>query len=88
MSEMVERVARAICRANGEDPDEPGYGFLGGGAPTSYAWQGYASHARVAIQAMREPTESMTAAAYAEPAVALTPFAPHYWRRMIDEALK
>jgi hypothetical protein len=53
--EMVERVARAICKADGRDPDSD---FTSGNA-TFPAWQAYQSRARAAIEAMREPTEAM-----------------------------
>ena len=59
MSEMVERVARAICVKNCEDPDEASYGFLGTGDPKSFAWRGYIPHAIAAITALREPTDDV-----------------------------
>jgi hypothetical protein len=48
MSEMVERVARAICEAERMNPDDK----LGG-------WRHWQDAARAAIEAMREPTEAM-----------------------------
>ena len=52
MSEMVERVARAICWANNRDPD-----WLN---PTGTpAWKFCEPDARSAIEAMREPTKAM-----------------------------
>ena len=62
MSEMVERVARAICEADGVDPDKEICGMgvqlpIGELAP---AWRARLKQARAAIEAMREPTEAMT----------------------------
>jgi hypothetical protein len=67
MSEsMIERVARAICRANGRDPDrlEPGDapgidGQLPNGDPAHFVWKHYMDEARAAIEALREPTDDM-----------------------------
>jgi hypothetical protein len=67
MSEMVERVARAICRGRGHDPDRC---VLGSGSTlppfsTCYrrAWEDEIDAARAAIEAMREPTLEMIRAA-------------------------
>ena len=75
MSEMVERVARAFCRAMAED--ERGWEYMQG-------------EARAAIAAMREPTHEMTYAGHDVPmAVGLAaPPADEVWQAMIDEALK
>ena len=84
MSEVVERVAAALWGISGGDED-------------AWAWDecpeeqraGYRIHARAAIEAMREPTESMWAAGDD-----LVPFGPDVadpsavYRAMIDEALK
>lgn len=48
MSEMIERVARAICDASHDNPDPD--------------WRAYEHLARAAIEAMREPTEAMSSA--------------------------
>lgn len=63
MSEMIERVARAMCIADGYNPDRD----LGFYDPVTekrlLAWQyRYPDRARAAIAAMREPTEAMCAA--------------------------
>lgn len=94
MSEMVERVARAICEKNCENPDEPSYAFLTDKV-TGHAWEGYIPHARAVIEAMREPTFLMTTKAYKAPIeqLALGPHLGHdgaktLWQAMIDEALK
>jgi len=73
MSEMVERVARAICVAHGVNPDAPTPVFetfrdsFGGFAAmqtgrTEPSWHREKKAARAAIEAMREPTEEMLAA--------------------------
>jgi len=49
---MVERVARALCRADGIDPD----GRDSQGRPW---WPTYIQEARSAISAMIEPTDDM-----------------------------
>ena len=88
MSEMVERVARAICVKNCEDPDEASYGFLGTGDPKSFAWRGYIPHAIAALAALREPTEEMVRAAYDQTMNGIGSMPRAYWQAMIDEALK
>lgn len=78
MSEVVERVARAICRAGICGPkdhlDEQ----------EDRNWRKFELEARAAIAAMREPTLKMELAApvneYAE--------ARECWQAMIDAALK
>lgn len=49
MSEMIERVARALAEAGGEDPNN--------------TWMFYENKSRAAIEAMREPTEAQLEAA-------------------------
>jgi len=69
---MIERVARAMCAETGCDPDllvmvaEPmryvaptPAGHVCSVGPTMRAWEAYGPLARVAIEAMREPTEAM-----------------------------
>lgn len=48
---VLERVARALCEEDGKQPDCP---FRG-----EPYWRTYEDDARVAIEAMREPTEGM-----------------------------
>jgi hypothetical protein len=75
MSEMIERVARALCSLDwGSLPE--------GGGPV---FEIYFRQARAAIEAMREPTEGMVLAAIRADADDM-PFAQ--WRAMIDEVLK
>lgn len=83
MSTMVERVARAIYVAEKERE-----------RTVMPAGEHYAEIARAAIAAMREPTEAMverTAMQGESPAITAggsRARIPHYWRLMIDEALK
>ena len=56
MSEMVERVARAIARNHDIDPDW--------GSPPMWQTPWLIADARAAIEAMREPTEKMDTAGF------------------------
>lgn len=85
MSEMVERVARAIADAGGSDFDQlpskhgPGFGLR----------NMYMNMARAAIEAMREPTEAMSEAMrIANMNVAGGYDGPSGWEAAIDAALK
>jgi hypothetical protein len=92
MNEMIERVARAICRESGEDPDEmvsrvegPGYIF-----PAQAQWLTRFPFARAAIAAMREPTAAMKAATSPDRVRSegsQEHFAGLLYRAMIDAAL-
>lgn len=64
MSEMVERVARAICASENEDPDRVNLFRppTPGCDENTRNWMAYRDQARAAISAMREPTEAMKAA--------------------------
>lgn len=95
MSEIVERVARAFCRAEGyTHPDEDWRYYTNGALNQVVAevelgrdverWKTYRRHARAAIAAMREPTKEMIGAAWAE---AHDENALGVWRDMIDAAL-
>lgn len=89
MSEMVERVARALSIADGNHP-----GACSNDEEEIPAWKLYVKDARAAIEAMREPTAAMRHAAsdvlwyegldegqgYPPPREA--------WQAMLDEALK
>lgn len=58
MSEMVERVARAICRqANIDDGYDDGLVFKN--SMDAGMWKNHIDQARAAIEAMREPTREM-----------------------------
>lgn len=77
MSEIVERVARALCKLTGRDPDNEvvvrydtvvGYGPVKTVSTTKTikAWELYNAQARAAIEAMRHPTDAMITAGYDE----------------------
>lgn len=74
MTNMVERVARAIMMVNGFDmtPEE-----------ADNSWWAWRSDAEAAIKAMREPTDEMMEAANN---VELAPWSSG-WQAMIDAAL-
>lgn len=75
---MIERVARAMCQQGGFDPDEQ----MPNDGPR---WRYYVPGARTAIEAMREPTKPMYAAAYA--AFVPASDAQACWQAMTDAAL-
>lgn len=56
MTDMIEKVARAICVCGGDDPDETGKDVHG--VPI-VAWEMWGEEARAALLAIREPTEKM-----------------------------
>jgi hypothetical protein len=96
MSEMIERVARALCRKDDADPDylchcddEP--------SGSRYhcdmlAWKCWEKEAVVAIEAMREPNDEMIMAMVKvqdqDPAEGDNLFERTEWKAAIDEALK
>lgn len=69
MTTMIERVARAIAKYQAGDEED---------------WRGFLPHARLAIAAMREPTEAMENAGYA---VGYEEAPNSYYEAMIDAAL-
>ena len=87
MSEMVDRVARALCKADaltlawGDNRDARVDAYV------KSEWMGWLDHARAAIAAMREPTAAMTHRAfrYAD-AVIRRADIEDAWRHMIDAA--
>lgn len=101
MSEMIERVARAMCAEveRWTDATEPQpvwktLGFASREAFVDNAWPNYASQARVAIEALREPTDDMIAAGIAEAdectdgqTICAICIPEHAWPKMIDAAL-
>lgn len=92
MADMVEKVARAICRADGVDPDAIGYG-LGVQMPKDAEyplWKAREAQARAAIEAMRTPTEAMRRAGTAAMPVCFDEEAGAIscWQAMIDAILK
>jgi hypothetical protein len=54
MSEMVERVAKALSIADGNHPDA-----CSNDEDSQPIWHLYTADARAAIEAMREPTQAM-----------------------------
>lgn len=90
MSDIIERAARAICEHWGMRPDAVGDGWVG---PAWMIWQ---SHARAAVEAIREPTREMIAAghshvAFSDDGLSMTELEAQpgiVWRHMIDEALR
>lgn len=84
MSEMIERVARALCKADGCDPDHESPDQIDAGIKL---WTRYVRDARAAIEAMREPTEAMSEAV--KPlGLCRTEDAAEIYRAMIDAALR
>jgi hypothetical protein len=101
---MVDRVAYAICKSiDGRNPDHvravyEGRPCVGGGIMLpiyKHDWENYLTQARVAIEAMREPTEAMAKAMECD-IFEWTARAEEWqlqsvkegWRAGIDEALK
>ena len=92
VTDMVERVARAMATADGINPDEP---FCPPGCHVSQtAWQLRLLAARAGIAAMREPTQFMFVdgglafenAAFGEGKLVFEA-AADCWRAMVDAAL-
>lgn len=76
MSEMVERVARAICKAQNQ---------------TDRKWQEFLPEATSAIEAMREPTYAMAEAGEDSEKVGFAADsapAELVWKVMVDAALR
>lgn len=101
--DKIEAVARALCAAKGQNPDEIrlfvfsrvvgyGAGISPAVKPECFSrpsWYTFESEARAAIAAMREPTEAMLEAG-GEAWIAYTGDDHEYeivWRAMIDFAL-
>lgn len=70
MSEMVERVARAICVARGRDPDGR-TGFVCDSSPPHYVkhWETARGEARAAIEAMRSDLMERSVSRYFDAAL-------------------
>lgn len=84
MNEMIERVAIAMCKNGGPAGNHGGYCTLCAETKRCVG-NGYRRQARVAIEAMREPTDAMKAVIV--PAGTEFPMRA-YWQAMIAEALK
>ncbi len=79
MTEMIERVARALCKSERGNPD-----YVGPGADPNFpAWTKYQLRAISCISAMREPTQAMMADSWDEHQFDRR----EVWRAMIDIAL-
>jgi len=78
MSEMVDKVAKALSIADGFHPEA-----CSSDEDDTPAWHLYVSMARAAIEAMREPTETMWEAVMDSP----SRLRRSDWRDMIDAAL-
>ena len=93
MTDMIERVARAICIEDGCDPDQIAVG-IGHRMPEgkSYPlWHARTQQARAAIEAMREPTADMVAIALPSLSCAYghePEDAAVVWAAMVDAALR
>jgi hypothetical protein len=89
MSEMVERIARALCiDAHGSSLSPDAILTCGPAREVGQpAWKFFEDRARVAIAAMREPTEAMRNA-FAQHRFARAPTARELWQTMIDAALE
>lgn len=90
MNEMIEREARAICRAfHGRFSDTPQAEL---NATVERYWTGYVDIATAAIEVMREPTYPIIAAGAAadngEDRTIGFSGAEEVWQLMIDAALK
>lgn len=86
MSEMIERVARALAShhwyMSGNDPEKEG-------AVIDRRWRNFEPQARAAIEAMCEPTEAMLASGSRSIFHSDKDWESNAcWRAMIDAALK
>lgn len=86
MSEMVERVARALCLSKRNSPKDYPSGWLE--RHVNENWHLFEDDARTAIAAMREPTQNMIEAPYSLRASADDFIHKSFYQAMIDEALK
>lgn len=89
MSDMIEKVARAICISCCEDPDA--WATQAGVSQTN--WKTFISNAIAAIEAMRMPTDAMISeGGESIPSDGIRPDrdrrdAEEVWRTMIEAAL-
>lgn len=86
MSGMIERVAKAICLAESRNPMERRTVGDGELEMVLWEWELRTPAARAAIQAMREPTENMSSAAFH--ALMDSDDDNDIYRAMIDSALE
>jgi hypothetical protein len=79
---MIERIARALCISQGENPDQPTPHHK----TVDFIWQHYRKDARAVLEAMMEPTDQMVKAAF--DVFASENDAKANWYCMIEAALK
>lgn len=89
---MIERISRALCIAVGLDPDRKfkSSNWDDGTVPHDLAWHAFQPKARAVLEAMRDPTDAMCAAAErrADEIGAFLEMGPStVWSEMIDGAL-
>ena len=84
MSEMVERVARAMCAAAEDDWDWSVFYIVDANDTAETGREVYRDMARATIEAMREPTDAML---LADPRREMD-LSEESWEAMIDAALK
>lgn len=84
MSEMIERVARGLAGHNGYDPDDMSGAHNIGGP----LWMAFVQEARVAIAAMRTPTQAMLDTTTNPHCVETMDDIRDVWTDMIDAALR
>lgn len=85
---MIERVARAICALEYQDPDELTNAIPDG--PLYPVWKDFEKFARAAIEAMRVPTKNMVGVgteARWQSAVRDANSINEIWSAMIDAAI-
>jgi len=80
-TEMVERVAKAICEAYGHYPDERV------ASSGKEAWEYKVREARAAIRALMEPTEEMVSKGSDGSSQYAADLAKHTWQAMLTAAL-
>ena len=83
---LIERMARAICVARGDQPERriPEWYC---GLSSYFAWEDYRKDARAALLAAREPTEAMVDAAFnAEPVPVMRAGREHYRAALVAAA--
>ena len=95
MNEMIERVARAICKARGFEPEgcnDPAPVPRGTTVVLAVAlpnWRYFRVDAEAAIAAMREPTEVMLCEGLRQPCADIEEYDLKVaWQAMIDEVLR
>lgn len=89
MTDMIERVARALCRCRVSQSDYV-LGWASVEQEVHYCWNEWTEEARAAIEAMREPTEDMlyTGNAQIPDWDRQIEDVRNTWHAMIDAALK